>query len=103
MITHSLSGGGKGMKGYDALDCIMISRWPAGVRLGRFNELCFLPDKEARFLFEFHTDDYESLRLPAIPSFTSSGDIHQGPHRAEWPSVARSIMNDPDLMGLKTF
>ena len=73
MITHSLSGGGKGMKGYDALDCAMISRGSVGARLGRYNELCFLPDKAARFLFEFHADDCKRLRLPAIPS---SGDIH---------------------------
>jgi hypothetical protein len=52
MITHSLPGGGKGMKGYDALDSAMISHGSAGIRLGRYNELCFLPDKAARFLFE---------------------------------------------------
>ena len=80
MITHSLSWGGKGMKGYDALYCTMISRrkksrGSAGARLGRYNELCFLPDKAARVLFEFHTEDY--MRLPAIPSSTSSGDIHK--------------------------
>jgi hypothetical protein len=49
--------GGKGMDGYDALDCTMISR-------GLYNkpELCFLPDMAARFLFEFHADDYSKLR-----------------------------------------
>ncbi len=77
MITHCLSGGGKGMKGYNALDCTMIPRGSAGARLRRYNELCFLPDKPARFFFEFHADDYISLRLPAIPSFASSGDIHK--------------------------
>jgi hypothetical protein len=77
MITHSLSGGGKGMKGYDALDCAMISRGSAGARLGRYNELCFVPDKAGRFLYEFHADDYKGLRLPAIPSSASSGEIHK--------------------------
>jgi hypothetical protein len=57
-ITHSLSGGGKGMKGYDALDCTLISRGSAVPRLGRLSELWFLPDKVARFLVEFHADDY---------------------------------------------
>ncbi len=52
MITQYLSGGGKGMKGCYALDCAMISRGFAGARLGRYTELCFLPDKAARFLFE---------------------------------------------------
>ncbi len=77
MITHSLSGDGKGMKRYDALDCAIISRGSAGARLGRYNELCFLPDKAARILFEFHADDYKSLRLPAIPSSASSGHIYK--------------------------
>ncbi len=36
-----------------------------------------MPDKAARFLFEFHADDYKTLRLPAIPSSTSSGDVHR--------------------------
>jgi hypothetical protein len=74
MITHSLSGGGKGMKRYDALDCAMISRGSAGARVGRYKELCFLPDKTPRFLYESHADDYKGLRHPAIPS---SGDIHK--------------------------
>jgi hypothetical protein len=79
MITHFLSGGGKGMKGYDALDYAMISRGSAqaGARLGRYNELYFLPDKAARFLYEFHADDYQGLRLPATPSSARSGDIHK--------------------------
>ncbi len=77
MITHSLSGGGNGMKGYYALDCAMLSRGSAGARLGRYNELCFLPDKATCFLFELHADGYKTLRLPAIPSSASSGDIHK--------------------------
>jgi hypothetical protein len=73
---HSLSGGGKGMRGYDALDCTLISRGPAGPRLGRLSKLCFWPDKVARFLFEFHAYDYKSLGLHVIPTSASSGDIH---------------------------
>jgi hypothetical protein len=65
MITHSLSGGGKGMKGCDALDCAMISRGSAGARLGRYNELCFLPDMAARFLYEFHADGLRLLSFQA--------------------------------------
>ena len=76
-IKHSLSGGGKGMRGYDALDCTLISQGSAGHRLGRLSELCFLPDKVARFLFEFHAHDYKSLGLPVIPSSASSGTIHK--------------------------
>jgi hypothetical protein len=65
------------MKGHDALDCAMISRGSAGARLGRYNELCFLPDKAAHFLYEFHADDYKGLRLPAMPGSASNGDIHK--------------------------
>ena len=76
-IKHSLSGGGKGMRGYDALDCTLISQGSAGHRLGRMSELCFLSDKVARFLFEFYADDYKRLRLPVKPSSASSGTIHK--------------------------
>ena len=65
------------MRGYDALDCTLISQGSAGHRLGRLSELCFLPDKVARFLFEFHAHDYKSLGLPVIPSSASSGATHK--------------------------
>ena len=65
------------MKGYDALECTLISRGFAGKHLGHLSELSFLPDKVARFLFEFHADDYKSLGLPLIPPFASSGTIHK--------------------------
>ena len=65
------------MRGYDALDCTLISQGSAGYRLGRMSELCFLSDKVARFLFEFYADDYKRLRLPAKPSSASSGTIHK--------------------------
>ena len=64
------------MKGYDALECTLISRGYAGKHLGNLSELSFLTDKVARFLFEFHADDYKSLGLLAIPPFASSGTIH---------------------------
>ena len=76
-IKHSLSGGGKCMRGYDALDCTLISQGSAGPRLGRLSELGFLPDKVARYLFEFHDQDYKDLGLPAKPSAASSGTIHK--------------------------
>jgi hypothetical protein len=49
----------------------------AGKHLGYLSELNFLTDKVARFLFEFHADDYKSLGLPVIPPFASSGTIHK--------------------------
>ncbi len=65
------------MRGYGALDCTLISRGSAGPRLERLSEIWFLPGKVARFLFEFHADDYKSLGLPVIPSSASSGTIHK--------------------------
>jgi hypothetical protein len=76
-LTHSLSGGGRGIKGYDALECTLISRGYAGEHLGHLSELSFLTDKVARFLSEFHAYDYKSLGLPVIPPFASSGTIHK--------------------------
>ena len=65
------------MKGYDALECTLISRGFAGKHLGHLSELSFLADKVARFLFEFHADDYKGLGLPVIPPYASSGTIHK--------------------------
>jgi hypothetical protein len=49
------------MKGYDALDCTMISRESAVAHLGRYNRLCFLLDKGVSLImFEFHADDYKA-------------------------------------------
>ena len=64
------------MKGYDALECTLISQGHAGKYLGNLSELSFLADKVARFLFEFHADDYKGLGLPVIPPYASSGTIH---------------------------
>ena len=65
------------MKGYDALECTLISRGYAGKHLGHLSELSFLADMVARFLFEFHADDYKGLGLPVIPPYASSGTIHK--------------------------
>ncbi len=65
------------MKGYDALECTLISRGYAVKHLGRLSELSFLADKVARFLFEFRADDYKGLGLSVIPPYASSGAIHK--------------------------
>ncbi len=61
------------MRGFDALDMDMIDI--AGDRLGTYEELCYLPDGVARFLFEFHAMVYRESQLPAYPSTASSGTI----------------------------
>ncbi len=58
------------MKGYDALECTLISRGYAGKHLGRLSELSVLADKVARFLYEFCADDYISLPMQAAGPFT---------------------------------
>jgi hypothetical protein len=57
MVLQQAHGGGRGMKGYDALEFTLISRGYAGKHLGHLSELSFFTDKVARFLFEFHADD----------------------------------------------
>jgi hypothetical protein len=76
-ITHSLAGGGSHNEGYDALNCNLIARGAAGAELGQYGALCYLPDKVARYLYEFHSADYVALGLPAIPVLASSGTIHK--------------------------
>jgi hypothetical protein len=61
------------MKGYDALECTLISRGYAGKHLRHLSELSFFTDKVARFLFELHADDYKSLELPVIPPLQAAG------------------------------
>jgi hypothetical protein len=63
--------------GYDIICDIRASRGYAGKHLGHLSELSFFTDKAARFLFEFHADDFKSLGLPVIPPFASSGTIHK--------------------------
>ena len=70
---HTLVGGGGQHGGYDALDYRKIKQGDAG-RLG--NILAVLPDKFARFLFEFHAVRFESLDLPLIPADRSDFDVH---------------------------
>jgi hypothetical protein len=64
-------------RGFDALNMDLAGRGWAGKGLGKYDELCYLADKVARFLFEFHASDYQALALPAIPSTASSGAMHQ--------------------------
>ncbi len=44
--------------------------------LGIYPILSVLPDKFARFLFEFHSVRFESLDLPPLPADRSNFDVH---------------------------
>ena len=72
---HTLVGGGGQHGGYDALDHRRIKHGDAG-KLGNYPILSFLPDKFARFLYEFHAFRFESLDLPYLPADRSDFDVH---------------------------
>jgi hypothetical protein len=63
------------MGGFDALDYRRIKQGDAG-KLGNYPILSVLPDKFARFLFEFHDFRFESLDLPLLPADRSDFDVH---------------------------
>ena len=72
---HTLVGGGGQHGGYDALDYRKIHQGNAG-KLGNYPILSVLPDKFARFLFEYHSHRFESLDLPLLPADRSDFDVH---------------------------
>ena len=72
-LEHYLEGGG--CCGYDALRHESILRGDAG-NLGKYDILSFLPDKVARFLYEYHDFRFQSLDLPPIPHDRSDFDLH---------------------------
>ena len=72
---HTLVGGGGQHGGYDALDHRSIVRGEAG-KLGNYPILAVLPDKFARFLFEFHDFRFASFNLPHLPADRSYFDVH---------------------------
>ena len=72
---HTLVGGGGQHGCFDALDYRKIRQGDAGP-LGIYPILSVLPDKFARFLFEFHAVQFESLDLPLLPADSSDFDVH---------------------------
>ena len=74
-ITHFLAGGGTHNRGYHALRWEMILHGNAG-EMGKYAVLSVLPDKIARFLYEYHDTSYTSLGLPPIPLDRSGISIH---------------------------
>jgi hypothetical protein len=47
-----------------------------GGEMGQYKVLSVLPDKIARFLYEYHDTSYSSLDLPAIPLDRSQISVH---------------------------
>ena len=75
MILHTLVGGGGQHGGFDAPNYRKIKHGDAGP-LGIYPILSVLPDKFARFLFEYHAVRLESLDLPPLPANSSAFDVH---------------------------
>ena len=68
--------GGRGQHGgFDALCYRKIKQGNAGP-FGTYAILFVLPDKFAKFLFEFHSVRFESLDLPILPDDQSQFDVH---------------------------
>jgi hypothetical protein len=74
-IVHTMVGGGRQLGGYATLDYRKIHQGNAG-KLGNYPILSVLPDKFARFLFEYHSHRFESLDLPRLPADRSDFDVH---------------------------
>ena len=72
-LEHYLEGGG--VNGYDALRQENILKGDAG-KLGKYDIISFLPDKVARFLYEYHDNRFQRLDLPPIPEDRSEFDVH---------------------------
>ena len=72
---HTLVGGGGQDGGFNALDYRKIKNGNAGP-LGIYAILSVLPDKFARYLFEYHSCRFENLDLPIIPDDRSQFDVH---------------------------
>ena len=60
-------------QGYAALESILHGN--AG-KLGDYKELAVLPDKIARYLYEYHADSYASHGLPPLPVDRSDTNVH---------------------------
>ena len=77
MLTHRPAGGDQrgGARGYVAVSWESILHGDVG-QYGRYEVLSVLPDKVARYLFEFHAEQYTHLNLPPLPDNRDSGVIH---------------------------
>ncbi len=62
-------------QGYAALNWESILHGNAG-ELGDYKELAVLPDKIARYLYEYYADSYASHDLPALPADRNRTNVH---------------------------
>ena len=62
-------------QGFAALKWESLMHGNAG-ELGDYKELAVLPDKIARYLYEFHAECYASHGLPPLPDDRSDTNVH---------------------------
>ncbi len=77
--THRLAGEGTHNLGYYAFEAAFLWYEILHGDIGQFGTYSLaqiLPDKIARFLFEFHASDFQTLGLPAFPDDRSQMDSH---------------------------
>ncbi len=74
-LIDSLAGGDSHNLGYHAFIWETILHGNAG-EFGKYTILKYLPDKIARFLYEFHDTDYVSLDLPPLELDRSDTNVH---------------------------
>ncbi len=72
---YTLVGGGGLHEGFNALHYRKIKHGDAG-KFGNYPILSMLPDKFARFLYEFHDFRFTSLDLPPLPAVRINFDVH---------------------------
>ena len=77
LLTHRLAGGDRRgeSRGYFAVSWESILHGDVG-EYGTYKVLSVLPDKVARYLFEFHAENYARLNLPPLPDNRDSAVIH---------------------------
>jgi hypothetical protein len=74
-ITHRLAGGGHQNKGYFSVRWDVIGQGRVDP-FGMYAVTSVLPEKIAKFLFEFHGDKFQNIGLPILPPDRSDLDVH---------------------------
>jgi hypothetical protein len=74
-IIHHFAGGGKENIGFAAIKWQMILHGNVP-GMGDYRELAVLPEKTAKFLFEYKGHLFQSLNLPHLPSDRSEINVH---------------------------
>ncbi len=75
-MTHRLASGSRRDVGYDAFLWYEVLHNEVGA-YGVYSFASILPDKIARFLFEYHCKEFQTLGIPDLPEDRSQLDVHR--------------------------